>query len=100
VILEGYCYGVPVVVTAVGACQEMIEGTSREDRALGPSGLATSIGSPEETADAILKILRDPYLREQMARAARERVRRFYDYHRMIACYRDIYETYQKEPHR
>lgn len=98
VILEGYCYGVPVVVTEVGACLEMIEGTSREDRALGPSGLATSIGSPEETANAILKILREPHLREQMSRAAKERVRRFYDYRQMIACYKDIYETYQKEP--
>lgn len=96
VILEGYCYGVPVVATSVGACQEMIEGVSLEDRALGPSGFVTRIGSPEETAGALLKILHNPALRGQMAESSRQRVRRFYDYSRMIARYRDIYETHRK----
>jgi glycosyltransferase involved in cell wall biosynthesis len=98
VILEGYCYGVPAVVTTVGACQEMVEGSSPEDRALGPSGMFTRIGHPEETANAILKILRAPHLREQMAKAGKERVRRFYDYRQMVTRYRSVYEAYQKEP--
>lgn len=98
VILEGYCSGVPVVATKVGACLEMVEGLEPEDRALGPSGIVTRVGNPEETAVAILKILRNPALRKEMAEAARERVCRFYDDRKMISRYRDIYETYIHEP--
>ena len=84
VILEGYCSGVPVVATRVGACQEMIEGLSTDDKALGPSGIVTRVGNPQETAAAILKILRNPDLKQRMSEAARQRVCRFYDYRQMI----------------
>ena len=36
VILEAYAWGVPVVATDVGACREMIEGRTEEDRRDGP----------------------------------------------------------------
>jgi glycosyltransferase involved in cell wall biosynthesis len=98
VILEGYCYGVPVVTTSVGACREMVEGMNSKDRSLGPSGIVTRIGNPEETAEAILRILRNDYLREQMSEAADKRVRRFYGYRQMIDRYRNIYETYSGQP--
>lgn len=98
VILEGYCSGVPVVATKVGACQEMIEGLTPEDQAIGPSGIVTKIGNPEETAMAILKILTNPELRREMAKAAQQRVRMFYDYRHMITRYRDIYGTFCREP--
>jgi len=100
VILEGYCAGVPVVATNVGACKEMIEGLEPEDKELGTSGIITKIGNPEETAAAIIKILSDAGLRERMGVAARQRVRRFYDYRQMIARYRQIYETYRTGAYR
>ena len=49
VILEAYAWGVPVVATDVGACREMIEGRSDEDRRIGPSGIVTRVAAPKET---------------------------------------------------
>ncbi len=98
VMLEGYLCGVPVVATAVGACREMIEGLTPEDRELGPSGIVTRVGNPEETGRAILRLLRDPELRKRMGEAGRRRVHGFYDYHKMIARYRQVYKTYQRSP--
>ena len=48
VMLEAYACGVPVLATDVGACREMIEGRTAEDRALGPSGIVC----PVAVADA------------------------------------------------
>jgi len=78
-ILEAACAGVPTVATDVGACRELCEGRTESDRALGPSGLVTRIARPDETAAALLSILNDDKLREQMSRAGAQRAE---------ACYR------------
>ncbi len=96
VILEGYCSGVPVVATRVGACQEMIQGMGVDDQSLGPSGIVTGIGNPDETAGAILEIVTDPERHRQMSEAAVSRVRKFYDYGEMISRYQEIYESYRE----
>jgi glycosyltransferase involved in cell wall biosynthesis len=94
VILEGYCSGVPCVATNVGACSELINGMEGEDAALGPAGFVTSVGSPQETADGIIRLLTDEALWERCSTSARERVRRYYDYDDMIRRYHDIYLKY------
>ncbi|MBS2038139.1 GT4 family glycosyltransferase PelF [bacterium] len=94
VILEGYCSGLPCVATRVGACSELIDGLTEDDRQLGPSGLVTPVCNPEATARAILSILGQPEVYEAMATAARARVQRFYDHQQMIAAYRRIYSNF------
>lgn len=94
VILEGYCSGLPCVATRVGACSELIDGLTEDDRQLGPSGLVTPVCNPEATARAILSILSQPELYEAMATAALSRVRRFYDHQQMVAAYRRIYSNF------
>ena len=91
VIMEGAVYEVPTVTTRVGACDELINGRLREDRLLGPGGIVTSVGNPEETALAIIRILRDEDLRRRMGRAARIRMERFYREEAVFAAYREIY---------
>ena len=91
VILEGYCSGLPCVASDVGSCRELLEGRTEEDRALGPAGLVTGIGNPEATADAIVKILKNPKLHEAMSKAAFERVKRYYDHDEMVKTYKEIY---------
>ena len=91
VIMEGAVYEVPTVATRVGACDELINGRLREDRLLGPGGIVTSVGNPEETALAIIRILRDEDLRRRMGRAARIRMERFYREEAVFAAYREIY---------
>ncbi|HJT41312.1 MAG TPA: GT4 family glycosyltransferase PelF [Sphingobium sp.] len=89
VILEGGACGVPVVAPDVGSCREMIEG--RDDR-LGPGGIITELVNPDDTASAILRLLREPSTRRAMGEALKERVIKDYDRESIIAEYRKIYE--------
>jgi glycosyltransferase involved in cell wall biosynthesis len=77
VILEAAAAGIPVVSTDVGACRELLEGIQPADRALGASGLVTGLADPGATARAILSLARDPGLRDEMGRAARDRIRAY-----------------------
>ncbi|MFH2202690.1 MAG: GT4 family glycosyltransferase PelF [Elusimicrobiota bacterium] len=92
VILEASAVGIPVVATDVGACREMLEGREGDDRLLGPSGLLTGVAHPEETADAVVKLLDDPELWSAMSEAGRSRVAHFYDQDDLISKYLNIYE--------
>ena len=91
VMLEAFAAGVPVVVTDVGACRDMVEGSTPEDRKLGPCGLLTQIAAPHQTAEAILKILSGGEYYMQLSRAAAQRADIYYNYESMIDAYRKIY---------
>lgn len=89
VILEAGVYAVPVVAPDVGSCRELIEGRIPGlDR---PGGIVTELVNPEETASAVLTLLRDPPRRRAMGEALRERVIRDYNRETIIARYRQIY---------
>ncbi len=92
VILEANCAGIPVVATDVGACDELLNGISPEDRALGPSGLLTPVASPQDTGSALIQLWRDPGLRQRMAKAGQERVPRFYREEALYSAYRSLYQ--------
>jgi len=94
VILEAYCLGVPAIATDVGACRELLEGTTPEDVALGPSGLITPPAHPQATADALIKLWRDEELRARMSRAGYQRVRRFYRQENLYAAYDRLYRLF------
>ncbi len=91
VILEGNCAGVPVIATDVGACRELLEGTSPEDQALGVSGLITPVASPRETANAIMQLWRDEALRLRMSHAGQARVWKYYRQEQLYDTYTDLY---------
>lgn len=93
VVLEGFAAGVPAVTTDVGACRELIEGRTPEDRALGSAGAVVSIADPEASGRACLALLTDEDAWRRAQTAAIERVRRFYAEPQMIARYREIYES-------
>jgi polysaccharide biosynthesis protein PelF len=93
VILESFASGVPVVATDVGSCRELIEGRQPEDRALGPAGSVVHIAAPEETASAIVSLMRDPNAWSRARAAGLERVQRFYTREQMFAAYRGVYGT-------
>lgn len=92
VILEGFCSGLPCVASDVGACREMINGRGEEDEALGPAGLVTWVGNPRQTAEAVLRLYREPSLRQRMGQAGQERVRRYYDQKQLLESYAQIYK--------
>jgi len=91
VLLEAFCQGVPVVATDVGSCSELINGGSREDRDLGPSGLVVPFGRPDKLGEAIYQVLSDEELRKKMGQAAHERVKRFYQEKASTAKYVGVY---------
>lgn len=91
VILEAWCAEVPVVATDVGACSEMILGGDEEDRALGAAGFVTPVGSPQETARALITLGENPAMAREMGRVGLTRLRKYYDLEDMIDRYRAIY---------
>lgn len=97
VILEGGVCDIPTVAPDVGSCREMLEGRGPGDDR--PGGIVTALVDPEDTAAAILRLLRDPGLRHAMGTALRERIIRDYDRATIITQYRNVYETLGAQPY-
>ena len=91
VILETNAAGIPVVASDVGACRDLLEGRTDEDRRIGPSGVVTRLAAPEETAAAIARLARDPDLRRRMGAAGQQRVATFYRKSATVETYRTLY---------
>jgi len=98
-VLEGAACGVPLVCTRVGACEELLNGRTPEDRALGPSGLVTDVGDHRGIGRAIASLLADPARARAMGEAGRQRVQRFYDLSVITAEYRRLYEEWLGRVH-
>ncbi len=94
-ILEAMAVGVPSVSTRVGACEELICGRTEEDKALGPAGLVTNIGKPNETADAVYQIISNQNLHDQMVKSGYDRVDRYYREEILIEKYLKLYRDYR-----
>lgn len=93
-VIEGFCAGLPCVASDVGACAELILGSTPEDKALGAAGIVTWVGNPRQTAEAVITLYRDPTRRQAMAEVARQRAARYYQHGQMIKAYRDTYQKY------
>lgn len=94
VILEAWCYGMPCVATDVGSCGELLNGSTIEDKELGAAGLITHVSNPPETAEAVMKILKDDELFASMGKAGTARLQRYYQEDDLFARYYNIYESY------
>ncbi len=97
VILEAMACGVAVVATDVGACRELLYGSSADDQLLGQSGLITPICDAESTAEAVLRILRNAHLRKNMGEVGKARVQTYYQLNDFIANYQMLYSRYMQE---
>ncbi len=84
VVLEAMASGVPVVATAVGGTPDLIEE--------GVTGRLVPPGDAGALASGILRVLRDPGAREEMSRAALERVRAGFGLDAMVARTAGLYE--------
>ena len=87
-LLEGMAAGKPFVCTDVGACRELLLG---ED-GFGPAGYVVPMLDAPALAQGVVKLLRDPKLREEMGENGRRRVGEQYTRQRFIDRYRQVYE--------
>jgi glycosyltransferase involved in cell wall biosynthesis len=92
VILEAGAAGIPSVATNVGACQEMIFGRSSEEPPLGPAGDVTSLSNPQETAEALRKLLTDSDYYASCCDAIKARVERYYNKVDLDRTYQKLYQ--------
>ena len=85
-LLEAMAVGTAVVTTEVGGIGEAITD--------GVEGLLVKPGRPDQLADGIVDLLRDPELRQRLAAHARKRVEREFDVRTMVqrveAVYHDV----------
>jgi glycosyltransferase involved in cell wall biosynthesis len=88
-ILEAMAMGLPVVATDVGGTKELIED--------GVSGFLLSVGDSTGMAEALLKLLGDKRLREQVALAARKRVEEKFSFRLRLQRIEDLYEQLIRE---
>ncbi|WP_298450939.1 GT4 family glycosyltransferase PelF [uncultured Marinobacter sp.] len=93
VILEAQAAGLPCLATDVGACRELIEGGTGEDKSLGRSGAVVPIADPEATAREAIRLLLDPPLWKKASETGLTRVKRYYTLDAMFDSYRKIYDT-------
>jgi len=92
VISEAASCGVPTVATDVGGCREMIEGFGEDS--LGSSGIITRSVSPNESAEAIIKMIEDEEFYASCSQTGRLRAEMFYNQKDFIDNYREIYREY------
>jgi len=86
VFVESLAIGLPVVGTRLSAIPELIED--------GKTGLLVQPGNDEEMARAMLRILTDTQLREQIIHSGRDRVRQAFNNRELI---QDLFSVYRKE---
>lgn len=83
-LLEAMAAGLPVVATAVGGVPEVVVD--------GVTGLLVPPRDPQALADAILRLLRDPELRQRMGEAGRARVIAHFSVEQMVRKTQALYD--------
>ncbi|MDF2372136.1 MAG: GT4 family glycosyltransferase PelF [Rhizobiaceae bacterium] len=94
VMMEAGAAGIPCVATDVGGCREILFGTDTENPNLGSGGLITGLVSPNETADAIATLLRDPVLRKRLGSNLQNRIRQHYNARMVDTAYTQLYDRF------
>lgn len=92
VILESFSCGIPVVATNVGACEELIQGATVEDQALGAGGIVVEISNSAELARGVIELITQPERWQQAQATILKRVHYFYNETLFKNDYEAIYE--------
>ncbi|SCP98700.1 Glycosyltransferase involved in cell wall bisynthesis [Anaerobium acetethylicum] len=89
-VLESFAAKRPCVVTDVGCCRELIDG-SRED-AIGAAGICVAPMNKEALTHAMYRMATDENMRMNMGEAGQERVRRYYTHESSMSRYKELYK--------
>jgi glycosyltransferase involved in cell wall biosynthesis len=96
VVLEAFASGLPVLTTDVGACRELVEGRTPDER--GAAGAVVPIADPEAVARAALALLGDPARWRSAQQVAVRRVEAHYTEARVFETYRRLYQEARTWP--
>ena len=88
-VVEAQASGLPVVVSDVDGFCEVVENEI--------TGLIVKRKSPEETADALKRLIMNRNLREKMGKAGRIRVERLYDWQKNVSTMEAVYRNMNDE---
>ncbi len=88
-LIEYAAAGLPIVATDVGGNGEVV--------AHGENGYLVPPGRPDQLADAIVQLLRDPALRATFGRAGQAKVAREFDEETVTGAYVDYYQSLVRE---
>ena len=83
-VLEACASGAPVIATEVGGVAEIIEN--------GTNGILVEPKNSEQIAQAIIRLLNDPSLAENMAKNAREKIEKLYSMEKSLAETEKVYK--------
>lgn len=93
-ILESFAAKRPCVVTDVGCCRELIEGSENDH--LGNAGICVPPMHKDELAQAMYHLCTNAEIRHKMGEVGKQRVKLYYTHEISIKRYRDLYhEVYQ-----
>ncbi|MCK5830731.1 MAG: GT4 family glycosyltransferase PelF [Methylococcales bacterium] len=93
VILEAFASSRPVVSTDVGACRELIEGGTDEDKKLGIAGAVVNIADSEALAQQISRFFSDSEYWQKACVSAEKRVEKYFNQDVLFQKYRKIYNA-------
>lgn len=88
-VLESFAHGIPVVVTDVGGCPELVHRNSHPG---GSAGIVCPVGNHEKIAEAIIELATNETLYRECAAEGSRRVGELYSQESVIASYKRIYE--------
>lgn len=88
-VLEGMAAGIPQVCTNVGSCKELLFG--RKEDNLGRAGLIVPMMKPEDIAQAMVYLSKNPAARKEMGMIGAERVKKYYQKSIFLEQYHDLY---------
>lgn len=97
VILEAGAAGIPSIATNVGGCAQLLYGADNEQPQLGSGGIVTDLKNPEATAQAILKMIRDPEFYRKCSETIAARIEKYYIFQDEQDNYKKIYQKYLKK---
>jgi colanic acid/amylovoran biosynthesis glycosyltransferase len=83
-VIEAQASGLPVVTSDAGGLPENVED--------GVTGFVVRRRDPRATAEKLMRLARDPALRERMGQAGRERARRCFSLPAHVRAFQDFYE--------
>ena len=93
-VLESFANGIPVVVTDVGGCPELVNGI---DASHGRAGTVCPAGDHVGIAEAIIELSTNQPLYEQYGAAGLTRARDLYSKEKVVASYNHVYERFLKK---